>query len=344
MLVLKDFASPDTEALLRCAAAAASPLETETFDRHLPAAARRARMEARQWDFLAPARAIDRCLDDVFHPQSKPERDRLRRVAVARLALEHFRIVEPLPEKILSLFPDFLHRLAEYLSANSPIDSRAYAEDFFAKDVRYALGVTLPGGALQFDPFDTIGPKLIVREIARSRSLRPAYQYIRSSAWRRWYSEHMDLRAARQFTPTGWTDHCLRMAEVLRLNSKVAGIVGAGWFYDPALEEASPAIAYIQRTQTRNGAFLVKLPTEPHHVENALYRSASRTRLYKEGRYTPACYLCAWPRRPLLAWAERTRRDPACGFSGYADREGNPKTGGPGPRRQASPSSTADAA
>ena len=61
-------------------------------------------------------------------------------------------------------------------------------------------------------------------------------------------------RAVRDFNPAGWTAHSLRMAEVLKLNPDALGTVGAGWFYDPALEEVTPSLAYIRRTQVQFGA------------------------------------------------------------------------------------------
>jgi len=292
---------------------------------------------------MAPARAIDAYLEQAFPivKEQVQQRDRLRRIAVARLALEHFWISEPLPQDIRSLLPAFLDRLGTYLVDGG----KPYLDDFFAKDVRYALGITLPAGALQFD-VGRIGPKLVAREMLRSRSFRVGISYLKALGWRRWYYEHMDLRAARHFNAEGWTDHCLRMVEILRLNVDMAGIVGAGWFYDPALAEVSPGLSYIQKTQTRYGAFLLKLPTEPHHIENALYRSASRRRLYEEGRYKPACYMCVWPRKGVLRWVERLKHDAGAAFgaSGIPDAASDlPGTGSVFPGGALAPSANGTA-
>jgi len=324
MLVLRDLARKSTEDLLRSVSLEVSAQEDEAFALGLASAAREARKAARNWDFRVPARIVDEFIT-APSPRAAAESDdrsRLRRVAVARLALDHFRVTVPLPDDILSLFPDFLQRLGGFLSGKG----RAYDDEFFAKDVRYALGVTLPGGALQFD-LGRIGPRLIARHAIASGSLETAHRYVRAFGWRRWYYEHMDSRAARQFNPDGWTDHCLRMARVLTLNADVAGIVGAGWFYDPALATVSPSLAYIHQTQIRHGAFLLRLSTEQRHVENALYRSAARRRAYSEGRYIPACYMCAWPRKSLLSWAEQVKRDPCASFGAFAMTESGTVTG-----------------
>jgi hypothetical protein len=197
--------------------------------------------------------------------------------------------------------------------------------------VRYALGVTVPGGALQFDVGYRIGPKPILREIARTCSLRPGFSYLRSGGWGRWYNEHIDLRAMRDFNPDGWTDHCTRMAGVLALNPEVLGIVGVGWFYDPAVAEVSPALGYIRQTQMHNGGFLVRIGTEPHHIQDAIHRSALRKRLYEEGKYLPTCYMMAWPRRAIIGWAARVKDNPRIGFAAFAPAAvTRPKRAAPG--------------
>ncbi len=150
--------------------------------------------------------------------------------------------------------------------------------------MRYALGVTAPCGALQFDLKYHISPKIVLRDALKTKASHLLIAYIGAAAWGRWYNEHIDLRAMREFNPDGWTAHCARMAEMLELNPSVRGIVGVGWFYDPAVAENSPGLAYIRETQMRYGGLLVRIGTEPHHIENAIFRSAVRRRLYEEGR------------------------------------------------------------
>lgn len=294
-----------------------SEREDASLREKLSAAAAQARAAADHWDFFGPARIIDRMLDNIgaAGALTPPDKTRLRCVAVARLALEYFRVEARLPPSVLTLYPEFMQRLARHLSE---IGSEEYGEEFFAKDVRYALGITVPGGALQFDVSYHIGPKLILREIARTRSLSPGFAYLKAGGWGRWFNEHIDLRAMRDFNPDGWTDHCTRMAEVLALNPEILGIVGVGWFYDPAVAEVSPALGYIRQTQVSHGGFLVRIGTEPHHIQDAIYRSALRKRLYEEGKYLPTCYMMAWPRRAIINWAARVKTDPGIGFAAYA--------------------------
>lgn len=325
MLKLHDLELGPAKSQFEARARDVSEREDARLRAELSAAAARARAAADHWNFSGPARAIDQMLD-LIAPASVQDKTRLRCVAIARLALEFFRVEERLPPSVLTLYPGFLQRLARHLSETG----EEYGEEFFAKDVRYALGLTLPGGALQFDVSYRIGPKLILREMARVRSPRPGFSYLRAGGWGRWYNEHIDLRAMRDFNPDGWTDHCTRMAEVLTLNPEVLGIVGVGWFYDPAVAEVSPALGYIRQTQMRHGGFLVRIGTEPHHIHDAIYRSALRKRLYEEGKYLPTCYMMAWPRRALIHWAARVKNDPRVAFAAFAPAPvTRPKPGAP---------------
>jgi hypothetical protein len=301
-------------ARLLAVANAVSPEEHRQFRRLLPAVAAEARAVAGHWDFTAPAGVVDRLIEDPrAFPRGtdEPHRARLRQAAVARLALGFLVPDGRLPEPILQLYPEFLGRLSRFLHERA---EGSYDDDFFAKDVRYALGLTIPCGALQFDLRARIGPKLIARDLAATRSLRSCHAYVRSNGWGRWYGNHIDLRAIKEFTPEGWTASFARIAEVLERNPPVRGVVGVAWFYDPELVRVSPHLSYIRQTPLKHGAFLVRMTTEPHDIENALARSLARKKLHARGDYSPACYLLAWPRRALLAWAARLKCDSSLAF------------------------------
>jgi hypothetical protein len=299
--------------------------EHRQFHRLLPQTAVRARAMASHWSFSAPADIVDQLLQipHAFSRARDPrDRTRLRRVAVARLALEFFQVDHRLPDSIKRLYPGFFAQLAKFLLTGA---QGGYCDDYFAKDVRYALGVTIPTGALQFDLDTGVGPKVIWRDFLMTGSLNSSLRYATSFGWRRWYGNHIDLRAMKEFTPEGWSASFARIAEALTLNPEVRGVAGVSWFYDPQVGRISPHLAYMQ-TPTRHGAFLVKMQTPPHDVDNALVRSSTRKKLYAEGKYVPTCYMLAWPRRPLLAWAERLKRDPRVGFAGSVNRAEPPAT------------------
>ena len=310
--------TPADHALLAAVANEVSPDENRQFRRLLPAVAAEARAVAGHWDFGSPCYVVDRLIEDTSafpNGADKRNRTRLRQAAVARLALGFFRPDDRLPSSILKLYPAFFGRLASFLHDRV---NGVYDDDFFAKDVRYALGLTIPSGALQFDLNGVVGPKLIARDLAATRSLRSTAGYVASRGWGRWYSNHIDLRAIKEFTPDGWTASFARIAELLALNPSVRGVAGVAWFYDPELVRVSPHLSYIGHTLQRSGAFRVTMKTQEHDVANALARSLSRKKLHERGEYSPACYLVAWPRRALLEWAARLKIDPGVAFGSPA--------------------------
>ena len=307
--------APTDRSHLTMVACALSPDEARQFKRLLPGAARLARAMAHHWDFGAPAAVINALIEDTrAFPRAVDcaNKARLRRAAVARLALEFFHVDDALPQTVHQLYPDFASRLAKSLLSES---WAPYEGDFFAKDVRYALGVTVPCGALQFDLYGRIGPKLVLRDVVARQSFASSLSYMTARGWGRWYAIHLDLRAMKEFNPEGWTASFARLAEVLKANGDVRGVCGASWFYDPKVAEITPHLGYVRQTPVRHGAFLAHMGTAPHHVENALVRSLARKKAYEEGRYLPTCYLLAWPRRALIAWAERLKRDPSVRFA-----------------------------
>jgi hypothetical protein len=315
MLKLNDFDSGIAKPRLAAVASEVTREEDRQLRAHLGAVAAEACAAASHWDFTAPSRIVRAFLGDRGRfPSAASERDyvRLERAAVARLALEHFRVGERLPNAVIALYPEFFRRLARFLAER--VGDR-YEDDYFAKDVRYALGLTVPAGALQFDPIYRIGPKLILREIARLHSPRPAWHYIGACGLGRWYNVHLDTRAVKEFTPEGWTRAFVTVAGVLAMNPSVRGAASAGWLFDPQLAEVSPELGYIQ-TPMKHGAFRIRIGSGADTVRNATRHSAVRRKACEEGRYAPAAFLMAWPRTALIAWARRLESDVRLQFGG----------------------------
>lgn len=300
----------EAAALLRRAAAELSSREAAQFADSLARTAAAVRAAQDHWDFMAPAQAADGFLRGL--PAWPSDRARLRRALVARLCLDHLRPDAAIPASVEALYPEFIERLGRFLAEPAEPD---YADEFFGKDVRYATGLTVPCGAMAVDLRARFGPKLVLRDLASARGLKAAAAYAAVGGLGTWYSDHIDVRDTRDMNPDGWTRLFERIADLLEANPAVRGVIGVGWIYDPAVTEVSPRLAYCRRTQVENGAFLVRVETGAHHTANAIAASPTRRRLVEEGKYTPTCYLIAWPRRALIAWSKRVKRDPSVRFA-----------------------------
>ena len=94
-----------------------------------------------------------------------------------------------------------------------------------------------------------------------------------------------------------------RMAQSLKLQPEVRGLVASSWLHSPDTMRASPHMIGFSRTLLNNGALVIR----HHRVDpdcGVFYRSPERKKLYDEGLFVPTHGLVIWPRRKMLAWAE----------------------------------------
>ena len=84
-------------------------------------------------------------------------------------------------------------------------------------------------------------------------------------------------------------------------------MIGSSWFYDPPLTEISPRLAHLRLNPLNGGAFMVHQGPAPIHTERAATASASRKALIDSGEYTARSWLMIWPRKELVAWADRRK-------------------------------------
>ena len=105
-----------------------------------------------------------------------------------------------------------------------------------------------------------------------------------------------------EFNEEGWRRFCLRAAALLKA-SPVNGILGASWFYDPALKDISPHLSYLRTLATDNGGISLRMGTSASDIESATRTSATRRRMYQSGRYLPQAYALIWLKEDMLRWA-----------------------------------------
>lgn len=257
-----------------------------------------ARAAASHWNFNLPAEAADLALGDGAS-------DDMRRALVATWALElgeRVRVAD-LPPEVTELYPYWLDRLAEFLTAaDGPYD-----RDYWAKDVRLALALSVPGSLTQtIDLSSPFGPGQVVRHGRDGYGWSQLVAYIRAQGWNRpWLQTHTESRQLTDFNPAGWDRTWATGAAICRTRPELAGMIGASWFFDPPLETISPRLAYLRQTPLNGGAFMVHQGPDPVHSQRAAASSPTRRALIESGEYLPRSWLVAWPRATLIPWAER---------------------------------------
>ncbi|BDC53178.1 hypothetical protein F183_A54930 (plasmid) [Bryobacterales bacterium F-183] len=95
------------------------------------------------------------------------------------------------------------------------------------------------------------------------------------------------------------------VAQALKNNPEVRGLVTASWFHATETFRVSPHLAWFNETPRAGGAFFTTCG--PADLDSGVFeRSPERKKLYEEGKFTPLTGVMIWPRRDLIAWADRT--------------------------------------
>lgn len=199
---------------------------------------------------------------------------------------------------------------AAQLGSRDPDDFYQLDNDLFLKDLGLVRGVLLPVGAELVEVGSGMPRRVLTMGGPRQLIAGLAFFLSRVGGFRPLLELHMDPRNLREFNPEGWDRTYRRLAELLELNPDVKGVFGGAWFNDPAMEWVSPHLAYIRLQRVTTGARVFRGPEAASHARaGALATSATRRRLYEEGRYRPRIFYPVWSRRDLLRWASRRGED-----------------------------------
>lgn len=266
-----------------------------------------ATIAASHWDISQPARKVEAALiaagaGALADGRADVSGD-LRRALIALWlkALPERVERERLPRAVLDLYPWWLEKLTAFLD-----EGRGdYPVDFWIKDVRFALALSVPGARSQIlDLSWPMGPGETVRHVLGGYGLAPLVNYVRCNARRPWLQNHTESRWLDDFNPEGWDRMWRTAAALLKTRPRLAGAMGASWFYDPQLETVSPRLNYLRADPVAGGAWLVHQGPGEGHTERATATSPTRRALVEAGDYVPTSWLLAWPRGKLIRWAD----------------------------------------
>jgi len=202
---------------------------------------------------------------------------------------------------VLALVPAAAARLLAHLRDAVDV-GYVFPGDYFVKDLRFAAGLTVPGGAEVLDLRSHPGQRVSLQVLRRQPSWLGLRALLSSSRVDPWFRIHTEKRYLRHFHEAGWDAFYRRVASLLRLHPEVRGVLGTAWFFDPQLDTVSPRLAYLRNPLAR-GAFLVTGRTSEFDIVSATTNSEARLQLYEQGRYTPVPHTLVWPRQALLHWA-----------------------------------------
>jgi hypothetical protein len=192
-------------------------------------------------------------------------------------------------------------------------DRYTYNDDFFLKDLSICSLKMFPAGAVTVE-LSLVNWRFLLRSIKYgglnqgdpSQFVEASRFYLtRTRGDMPFYETHTDGRWLREFNQEGWRKSYIRIAEMLKTNSHIQGILGVSWFFDPHLEAISPNLLYLRNLPEQGGARILKFGTTNSDIKNATAVSQKRRKLYEEGTYVPTSYAMIWLREDLIEWANK---------------------------------------
>lgn len=206
-----------------------------------------------------------------------------------------------MPASLLEMYPETVDRLIANLC-----DTEARTEpENLGRDLLLSLCLYLPAGAQDIHLNASRGAGMFLREALRTGRIRVLAGLLRIRAGGGLVDIHTDSRYTTYFNPEGWDKVYHRAADWMKAHSRHQALAATSWFYDPALQEISPRLAYLAGRPLEGGAYRIRNGPGAIHTERATKTSRTRRRLYEEGAYIPTCYTIIWMRGDLIRWSER---------------------------------------
>lgn len=205
------------------------------------------------------------------------------------------------PSKVEEAFSSEYQRISSDLITNT-VGFYCYDNDLFCKDLAVCTRKMFPIGALKTEV--TGIPRRILVNGGWRQLLRLLRIFAELGSTKPFYEIHLDIRYRATFTPQGWYDCFLMIAEMLEKNHEILGFTGSSWFFDPQTRLVSPHLGYLRKLIEDNGGKFFYYKENERTTELALESSSTRRKFFEQGAYRPASYLAIWPRAELLEWAK----------------------------------------
>jgi hypothetical protein len=226
-----------------------------------------------------------------------------------RLNLLMLALIETLPDRLrrsglLPLFADEYQRSAMRISERISQGRRwnhGLVDDVFRKDLALLCLRMVPCTSHVVCRYSGIPRRtlLMPRNLASGASARVVFA-LRGQLWPL-IANHVHPEMTDRFDQAG-REACYRMVcALLQRWPDCAGLVGTSWYYDRAVADISPQLAYLRNVPAEHGALFLDVGATAEARANALFRSERRRIRVEDGSYKPRTVMMVWPRQALLA-------------------------------------------
>ena len=214
-----------------------------------------------------------------------------------------------LPSNIKCLYENWFSRIFEDQNILKD-EYYCYENDEFQKDLSVCIQKLLPvggcwvieaSGAMDRNYFTSAGIMQFINSL--KIILRKPY------GRKRFYLIHTVKKYIDKFTEKELEKSYLNIADILKRNKKMKGLIRSSWFIDPQIDRVSPRLSYIRKTPEMNGAILFRIGTKATDIQLATLKSPTRRKMYREGLYLPVRHAYVWHRESLIKWADKKKTD-----------------------------------
>lgn len=246
------------------------------------------------------------CADLRARPGGDAAMELYHRIVLARVVDQAAASIDALalPPSILELVRVEHARIVQELQAQRR-NFYLHENDAFAKDLALASLRLVPCGVELVDLNSGI-PRSLAFAGGALQALGMARVALRSGGFRPWFESHWDRRRLAEFTSQGYDGFYRRVADLLETHPQARGLIGSSWWFDPAVADISPELAFLSATPMANGAHRFRVGINEVATRDALRFARERSRRHAAGAYQPCVFMIVWERRSLLAWARRT--------------------------------------
>ena len=152
-------------------------------------------------------------------------------------------------------------------------------------------------------------PRRLVWSGGMTQILRASAVLARAGGWAPFYVSHFSHGIKPHafllvYTPEAQIAWHRNVADCLRLNPDIRGLLATSWWYDPQLARVAPHLRFLREGSIAHGAIQLKSGSTEGARRFAVANSAERQKQYATGEYVPVSYAMVWTRDALLRWAD----------------------------------------
>lgn len=208
-----------------------------------------------------------------------------------------------LPGEIVDLYHQWFASVLNDFDKR-PDDYYNLENTMFNHDVLICCLCSIPVGGAWFVQKARIGFGLFIGAHPRQLLKYLSFVILKMGGFSPFYIIHTAIRYLHLFRPEEMNLAYIRIAGLMKQDTSIRGVSRISWFLDPNIEKISPHLAFLRTLPQGNGARLFPAMTTGPATRDALLKSSTRRKLYKEGKYHPTRYAYIWPRKALIKWAE----------------------------------------